>query len=343
MSHHKKRILFICKQGGYGAVGDEPTYSYSKKFSGLYNSTHFIVKGLKRHHIHAEIVIVNDNNDIDREVALHRPDIVVIEALWVVPDKFDKLKQLHPNVAWYIHLHSDIPFLAQEGIAIEWITACAAKGIGIITNCKDTFESLETIIDDDQLVYLANVYLNEPRRSPLGDNPILDIACFGAIRPLKNQLLQALAAIQFATEKDRPLRFHINSGRVEGGGQPVLKNLQILFNLTANVQLVEHDWLEPNDFLNFLQYHVDIGMQCSLSETFNVVSADYVTAGIPIVVSNQVKWVSKFCQAKSDSLPDIVSKMHRVYRNQPLCRYNQFLLDCFARKALREWVEFVQG
>ncbi len=168
----------------------------------------------------------------------------------------------------------------------------------------------------------------------------MDIACFGALRPLKNQLIQGLAAIQFAKEKDKPLRFHINSGRVEGGGEPVLKNLRLLFKITDNASLVEHDWLSPNDFVNFLHCYADLGMQMSLSETMNVVTADYVTAGIPICVSRQIDWASRFCQAESDSLLDIVRVMHRVYRNWALVKFNQFLLINYAEASLKSWVEF---
>src|ERR1700733_12166807 len=113
-----KKILFLCKINEcYGFQ----QYSYSRKSSGLFNSTQFVSSALNAAGFNSKVVDVIDNNDIDREVSLFKPDIVVIEALWVVPSKFDVLKKLHPNVHWFVHLHSHIPFLSIEGIAIEWL------------------------------------------------------------------------------------------------------------------------------------------------------------------------------------------------------------------------------
>ena len=72
-------------------------------------------------HIVASFVQVVDNNDIDREIVKFQPTVVIIEAFWVVPDKFDILKILHPKVVLVVRNHSEIPFLANEGVAFEWL------------------------------------------------------------------------------------------------------------------------------------------------------------------------------------------------------------------------------
>src|SRR5580698_6050865 len=108
---NEKRILFICKirNDFYG-----PSF-------GLINSCRFISNALQKNGIDSKVVSVNDNNDIDREVHNYRPTHVFIEALWVVPDKFQELIPLHPDVEWYVRIHSKIPFLANEGMAVEWL------------------------------------------------------------------------------------------------------------------------------------------------------------------------------------------------------------------------------
>lgn len=331
------RVLFICKKKNiYGFKG-----GYSKGTSGLYNSTQFIVQGLINKGVDAKIVEVTDNNDIDREVAAYKPNQVVIEALWVVPEKFEILKKLHPRVQWLVHLHSHMPFLAMEGIAIRWIMLYAALGIKLIANSLECHAALKCIIEDKAVVYLPNVYLGQPRRADAVDKHHIDIGCFGAIRPLKNQLLQAVAAIEFARQMKKPLRFHINASRVETNGDPVLRNIRELFKAYGTrAELVEHKWFTPSDFIDYLQEHIDIGMQVSLTETFNVVTADYVTAGIPVVSSDQVKWVSSLCLAEADSVRSVVNKMHRVWRNSSLIRRNQTLLMDFSKKSQGVWYEF---
>lgn len=332
------RVLFICKKNlNYNFV------SYTRRSSGLWNSTQFIVKGLKERGVHAEIIEVHDNNDIDKEVRKFKPDMVVIEALWVVPEKFDILKRLHENVKWFVHLHSHIPFLALEGIAIEWLYEYAKRGVYMIANSEASYEALGVILKGGELTYLPNVYINTPMRKEKSCNDdVIDIGCFGAIRPLKNQLIQALAAIEFARSKDLFLRFHINGTRTETNGSPVLKNLIELFEQEPYAMLVQHHWHEPEQFIHLLHNEIDIGMQVSLTETFNVVTADYVTAGLPIVTSKEVTWTSRRSQAKDDSVKDIVDKMHTAWRWKFIVKQNQQKLLKFSAQAQHMWFEFVK-
>lgn len=333
------KIQFILKKNEcYSFV------SYTRRSSGLWNSTRFIVESLNSRGIEAEIVEVNDNNDIDREVRRYRPDLVVIEALWVVPEKFEVLEKLHPNVKWFVHMHSGIPFLALEGIAMDWLIRYNRNGIGIIANSPESYDAFNAITEypDEEITYLPNVYISSPRKPKTWRDPeVLDIGCFGAVRPMKNQLTQALAAIEFAKQLKRPMRFHVNASRIETGGQPVLKNLRQLFDHFECFMLVESKWNEPEEFLDYLADEIDIGLQVSLTETFNVVTADYVTAGIPVVISKEIKWASKDCIAQDDSVKSIVDLMHRVHNKPRLIKKNQTLLLEFSKKAQDMWADFV--
>jgi hypothetical protein len=331
------RILFITHKNTIYGVS-----SYQRRSSGLYNSTNFIVKGLKSLGVHAEIIEVQDNNCIDREVKAFKPDVVVIEAMWVVPEKYVILKKLHPKVKWFIHMHSGIPFLAQEGMACGWLIDSAKQGVGIIANSPDSYTAFGKIVPSHLLTYLPNVYLKEQRRAKRHPHKkTIDVGCFGAIRPLKNHLSQAFAAIQFARDLGRQLRFHVNATRTESGGAPIVKNLRELFDRLHDAELVEHHWHEPEDFVDLLHAHIDIGMQISLSETFNVVSADCITAGIPCVVSNEVPWASKLIMSDDDNIQSMTKILHRAWNYPSLVIYNQWLLSNYAQNSLRMWYDWL--
>lgn len=334
-----KKILFICKKNEtYGFV------SYTRRSSGLYNSTRFITESLVKHGVDAKIVEVVDNNCIDREVNEFKPDIVVLEALWVVPTKFYELKPLHPKVKWFVHLHSHMPFLALEGIAMQWINEYIKLGVGIIANSTPSYNALKPYVGHDTLVYLPNVYISHPTNPERrNDQKYINIGCFGAVRPMKNQLLQALAAIQYAKEVGKKLRFHLNASRTETGGDQVLKNILELFARTPNAELIQHGWHEPEDFLFQLRNKIDIALQVSMTETFCVVAADAVTAGVPTVVSKEVSWMSRWSKAKDDDIQDIVDKMHRAYKNRWLIKRNQCKLLNYSKKAQGAWLEFVMN
>lgn len=305
------RVLFVLKQrNGYES-------------SGLSNSVRFVVDMLWADGIEAGSVEVVDNNSIHREVTRYKPTHVVIEALWVVPSKFEILQNLNPNVHWVVRTHSEIPFLAGEGIAIDWCCKCVEMpNVAVAANSAAAVRDMRRIVQaahpgwsseqiEAKVLDLPNFYPFH-LRLPHGKKPdnFLDVACFGAIRPLKNQLLQAVAATEYAGFVGKTLRFHVNGTRCEQGGDNVQRNLRALFSNTDH-QLVEHAWLNHKDFLDTLS-EMDMGMQVSFSETFNIVAADMVVSGLPIVTSPEITWVTKWCQAEPTNSEDIVAKMMRA-------------------------------
>jgi hypothetical protein len=333
------KILFICKKNNtYGFIAK------TKRSSGLYNSTRFIVHALNETGIHAKIVEVTDGNDIDREVHQFKPNIVVIEAIWPTPEKMIELVGLHKKVEWFCHLHSNMPFLAMEGMAMDWILKYAKSGVRLIANSHASYRALLAIVKHPELIYLPNVYLGHPHAPKIHDQRrgAINVGCFGAVRPLKNHLIQALAAVRFANEHKLHLNFFINGTRIETGGEPVMKNLRQLFSHLPH-WLHEVHWCEPEEFIELLHHRIDIGMQVSLTETFSVVSADYTTAGIPMVISKEIIWGHPKCRAQDDSIDSIVEAMNRVWQSKCLIKKNQKLLAAHAKKAALQWERFVRA
>lgn len=338
MKNSLPKILFVLKYRQHYGDG------YSLKESGLLNSAQFVCDMLKKEQFPANLVQVVDNNEIDKVVTANRPDIVIIEALWVVPEKFAILQKLHPNVKWIIRLHSEIPFLANEGIAFNWIPKYLEhKNVFLSANSYNTHKDLlkyTTTINPEfvkKLVFLPNYYPVNNRTTPAelfwDKGEVIDVGCFGAIRPLKNQLIQAVAAVQFAEEKGLTCRFHINASRIEGKGDNVLKNIRSFFeSLNGKHELVEHPWMARKEFLEVVR-QMDIGLQMSFSETFNIVSADFVTEDIPIVTSNEVDWMPWFFTANPTDTRSIVHAMNRV-----LFYDRHFIWLDWQRLALRKYV-----
>lgn len=328
-------VLFICKKNhGYGAA-------VNGKRSGLYNSTRFVAEALRQQGIIADVVEVGDNNDIDRELALRKPKLVVIEALWVVPEKFDVLKRKHPKVQFAVHLHSNAPFLALEGVAVKWCREYDKRGIKIIVNSTPALQAVMQFVHSP--VRLNNCYSGDYQTPhEVDDTGVIHVGCFGAVRPMKNQFTQALAALDFAKRHNDRLYFHINATRSEGGGDPVLTNLRELFKGHKYDELIEHSWYSHHDFLQLLQ-RMDLCTQVSMSETFNIVTADCVLSGLPVVTSREVPFVSKECHAETDSVHGISYRMDQVYGNTRVIHENQRLLKAYNEASAREWYAFVEA
>lgn len=332
------KVLFICKQrpARYGA-------SY-----GLLNSCKFLCNALKSMGIDAKIVEVVDNNFINKEVHDYKPTHVFIEALWVVPEKFEVLIPLHPHVEWHVRLHSNTTFIANEGIAMEWIIKYAAlqerfPQFHISPNSThmvtDLWESL-----DIPTIYSPNIY--QPHHSvdevshhaPYDKHPdILDLGCFGAIRSLKNHLIQAMAAMAFAKRLGKTLHFHINHSRIENKSENVYRNLVALF-VGSKHKLIMHEWIPHHEFVNLVR-RMDIGLQVSLSETFNIVSSDFVHSNVPIVVSNEIEWMNYLYKANPTDLDDIVCHLWMAWRGKSinLQSINKIGLNNYNTKSRKVW------
>lgn len=331
------RLLLICKRRNIG-------YTYGVPF-GLLNSARFVSEALARYEdVVSKVVDVIDGNSIDREVHLYRPTHVVLEALWVTPAKVEELLKLWPKVKWIVRGHSKAPFIAMEGIAMEWIGEYAKlankyKNFEFSANSIEFNEEVRAVFHTKS-VYLPNIYEPPPKvghRKPKDE--YIDVGCFGAIRPLKNQLLQAIAAIQFADQIHKPLKFHINANRTEQRGEQVLKNLQNLFKFTKH-KLVEHKWQHHSTFLRLVR-SMDLGLQVSLTESFNIVTADFVSQGVPIVVSPDITWMPRLSMANPNSSRDIVSKMKLAHRFGLIQTISKLSLARYNYNAIQEWLDYL--
>ena len=339
------RVLFICKRRTPNY--NNPTYGYGASY-GLLNSCRFLVHALENMGAWAKVIEVTDNNDIDREVTKYKPTHVYIEALWVVPSKFDELIPLHPYVEWNVRLHSNTPFLALESIAIEWIKDYAKLQdkylqFNIAPNSKkmenDLMKSLGIATE-----YAPNVYqpYHDPKYAPHfhhghKDPLSIDIGCFGAIRPLKNHVIQAMAAIAFANDLDRTLNFHINYSRIETSGDNVYKNLVSLFEDSGH-NLVTHDWMDHEKFLKLVS-QMDLGLQVSMSETFNIVAADFAFLNVPIIGSKEIEWMNALYQANPTDIDSIIGHLEVAWlgRKVNLQKVNSWGLHKYNEHSRHVW------
>jgi hypothetical protein len=346
------KVLFILKRReDYNAI----LHSHVGLSTGLFNSASFVNEMLNDDGIDSILEIATDNNCIDRLVTKHKPTHVIIEALWVVPTKFAVLQKLHPNVIWIIRLHSEMPFMAGEGMAMDWLGDYSKfKNIVIGVNAPRMLRETRLYLQhlnqwddattEERVIYMPNFYPQDYKstKRPDKNREWVNIACFGAVRPLKNHLLQAFASIEFAESIGKRLRFHINAGRIEMQGGPVLNNLVGLFEQIAEHghELVNHQWRPREDFLD-LCATMDVGIQVSFSETFNIIGADLISQGVPLVASNELPWaIPMFCADPTNS-EDIAAKIKVAYNNPWInVKTHQWNLTSYTNKTRKIWYKY---
>ena len=342
----KSKILFICKERStvspYG-------YGYGKSV-GLINSASFVVNYLNEIGLESKLSIAIDANSIDKEVFAYKPTHVIIEALWVTSDKLKELMSLkrYENITWIVRIHSKIPFIANEGTAFKSLVGYSNlmedfDNLYISTNSPEFMDDLKKIFRING-AYLPNIYYpkNYHFHKEHSKKCHLDVGCFGAIRPMKNTLMQAIAAIEYGEEIDQIVHFHVNSDRQEQRGDCVYKNLRDLFSGTKH-KLIDHSWMEHREFIEVVKT-MDIGLQVSMSETFNIVAADFISNDVPLIGSPDITWIPKIFQADPNSSQDIVSKIRFILDTKELGIYklNKIYLKWYNNHAKKIWRDFLR-
>lgn len=338
----------------------DPSYSGSYQIAtGMWNSAKFVVDALNQNNVSAEVQIVIDGNSIDAACMEHDPDVVFIEGLWVTPTKLEELMGLarHAGRTWVVRIHSEIPFLATEGIAMDWIGQYLKLGAVVAPNAPRShdhlraFASMIGILDSDLgtlMPYLPNCFPTNfrtitPEELDTDEKPALDIACFGAYRPLKNHLQQALLAMRFADKHDKKLRFHVND-RKDQGGQSVFKNVEGMFShLPADrFELVVHGWEDRETFLQSLE-GIDLLMQDSLSETFNIVAADATLVGRPVLGNKEIPWLYSLYSDPTDQTKAMKTLESLWTHKSFYINQNRARLKTYSKRSEGIWVRYVKA
>lgn len=155
----KTPILFLLKRRN--TVWNSDDHYASELSSGLLNSVRFITRMIDKNFGCCQPYLeqVPDANAIDRAVTLVKPQVVIIEALWITPEKLSELCRIHPSVKWIVRLHSEVPFLANEGIAMDWLNRYVqiSSRVMIAANSSRAARELSQLLRCNVL-YLPNCY-----------------------------------------------------------------------------------------------------------------------------------------------------------------------------------------
>ena len=262
-------------------------------------------------------------------------------------------------VHWIVRNHSEMPFLANEGISMEWTQGYLKRDIEVMCNSPRAiidFRGAANVwgLNDRLVTYGPNYYPlhNLANPDPPEKGTGIDIGCFGAIRPLKNHLGQAFAAADFGRKIGEHLRFHINATRFEGSGpaletantNPILKNLQAFFASCVDAELVEHPWVGHKAFLELIST-MDAVMQVSFSETYNIVAADAARVRVPLVVSSEVPWIGTYAHADPTDPQSMVDVLETIWkengqrgRNHRLAKQHHDLAE-YDRMSAQVWMD----
>ena len=286
-----------------------------------------------------KIINCTSHEKVYEEIKMSKPKSVIFEAMSFSYITLLEVKRMFPEVNIFLHIHSKFPFLGTENNSITHIQKCIENGIQIIFNHRDGLRAFSNknchyIPNYYEVSVLGNIEKNK-------DHSVINVGCHGSLRHFKNQIVQVSAACILAKQLGKKLRFHINSSRDDGERLSILNAIDRLLIING-AELIHTEWLPHKDFIKYIMSNIDIGMQVSLCETFNMVAADYVTAKIPLVVSPEIDWLPKEIMANPTNILDIVAKMKYALEQKDLSNNN---LECLVNhniKAVDDWEAFIE-
>lgn len=277
-------------------------------------------------------VEIDNVEHVHNAIQRFRPKKVLFQGVWVDEVSLQKLRATFPAIRFYLQIHSNIQFLGTEGYSFTRLAEARRNDVGLIFNDPRAAYALDG-------EYLPNIYSakfidHDPKHS-MGE---INVICGGSIRVMKNHVTQAVAAILYANKRKLKLNFHCNMSRSEGG-EEIKMALMGLFAQYPKHSLVSIPWMEHVDFIKYCST-MDLGLQVSMSETFNIVAADYTAAGIPMVVSREIPWSPYACIANPGDADHIAETMESVRNSVGIVEESRRLLNDYSNLAKKMWGGF---
>lgn len=286
----------------------------------------------------------------DRVTATHPHHVpvthVVISAPWIPTADLAKIVHQYADTEFVVVSHSNIGFLQADPRAIELLRSGseleqAAPNFHIAGNSAQ-FRQWWQATYQTQMLLLPNMYPFESiRRKPTWDGGRLRIGCFCAIRPYKNVLTAAAAALEVGVRlRTTDLEFWISGGRMEGGGGTITNAIRQMYLNVPRAKVVENNWQSWPQFVATVG-SMDLLLQPSYTEGFNMVTADGISRGVATVVGESISWAPRNWIASTDSASDIANKAVALLRDPSAPEEGAEALINHNDSALASWKRFL--
>ncbi len=244
---------------------------------------------------------------------------MVISAPWIPTAQVSNLIQTYPFVEFFINFHSNVGFLQADPNALKLLREYldleqGSQNFHVAGNSKKFVTWVQKAYHAP-CSYLPNMYFID-RATPVHKPPYVEggtlrIGVFGAVRPQKNVITAAGAAIILANTVKADTEFWFSGGRHEGGGTTIVNAINQMLNGIPGIKVVEYNWSSWSQFRDTVR-KMNLLIQMSYTESFNMVTADGIAEGVPSVVSEAIDWVPDDWQAHFDNADDIARVGRRL-------------------------------
>lgn len=272
---------------------------------------------------------------------------VIVSAPWVDAKRFKQYCLEFPNTEFVLLNHSGCAFLSIdfEGMrrnAGYMQLELEVHNFRLAANNTRVVNLLRNM-NGSKCLYLPNLYDTEtfvpdyvwPKQ--IGNT--IRIGSFGAGRPWKNQLCAAEAAIMLARQLGKNLELYVNSKRPDGGERMIAERDKIIEDLHG-CKITYVPW---QNWARFRQTcaNMHLLLQPSFDETFNVVTADGIAAGVPSVTASSIEWSPRRWWGECEDPTDLVKVGLYLLNDSRAVADGRTALSEYVRAGLVEWKNYL--
>jgi hypothetical protein len=293
-------------------------------------------KVLQQNGIPTVVWPVINAEDLRRRLTVKATANVIISAPWIPSAELQALGNDFPNTHFTVACHSNVGFLQADRNGVKLVRELMELEAGNynihLAGNSRRFCNWIRFAFSAPCAYLPNLYFlhDEPLPHPRPfHGGTLKIGVFGATRPLKNMMSAAGAALEIARSLRSPLELWVSGGRTEGGGEVVLGAVKEMLAGLPGVNLILNGWQTWPNFRRTVG-SMNLLLQPSYTESFNMVTADGVAEGVPSVVSSAIDWAPSDWKADVDDTLDIARVGRRLLYDP--------IAACDGRRALIDYV-----
>jgi hypothetical protein len=304
---------------------------------------------LRENGVDVSVFPVRDNVDLVHAIDKYNenhPDPLthlVICAPWLTPHDLKSIAHNYKNMKIVALSHSNVGFLQADYQGLHNIRGYQKlehhhKNLKVGGNSEKFVDWMETAYGR-HVTYLPNLYpVSTPMLSKQWNRSVpLKIGAFGAVRPYKNFMTAAAAALLIHRETGMPVEFHMSAG-AEGDSGMIIPAIQAMLEHTG-VNLVTHNWCYWTDFIKLVS-SMDLMIQPSYTESFNLITADGVMSGVQSVVSTAITWAPDGWKADSDNANEVAEVGMELLMSAP--NYDGYkALTKSNKHGIQYWYQFL--
>lgn len=274
---------------------------------------------------------------------------VIISAPWLSSPALRDLAMGYPEIKFVVNCHSNVGFLQADrnGVTLIRELLDLEKGLHNLHaggNSKRFCNWIKSTFHAP-CEFLPNLYYIDEHRphhrvAPYHHGSVLKIGVFGATRPLKNLMTAAAAALEVARSFSAELELWLSAGRSEGGGDTVLGAVKAMLDGLPGVKLHLSGWESWPSFLRTVR-HMNLLMQPSYTESFNMVTADGVAEGVASVVSEAIDWAPDHWKADADDALSVARTARHLLLDAHAAHEGLRALEAYISDGIRHYERFV--